>query len=85
MNVSLCGMRRLTGLEWGIFVLGVLLLIVGVAMALHPTEVTVSHQGFRVVGTGVQHVSEFGAQVYGIIAALFGSGFLWLVLSRRDK
>lgn len=78
-------MRRLTGLEWGIVVLGGLLLIVGVAMAIYPTEVTTSHQGYRVSGTGVQHVSAAGARVYGVLSALFGSGFLWLVLSRRDK
>ncbi len=78
-------MRHITPLERGIFLLGVFLIVVGILVVFHPTEVTVSHQGYRVVDTGLLHVSESGAQGFGIIAALFGVFFLWIALSAPRK
>jgi len=80
-------MRHITPLERGIVLLGVLLIIGGILMVFHPTEVTVStsHQGYRGAGTGLLQVSESGTQVFGIIAALFGIFFLWIALPGRSK
>lgn len=78
-------MRRLAALERGILAAGILLLVLGVLMVLHLTEVPISHQGYRVSGTGLQHVSESGTQVYGVISILFGFGFVWMALARGKK
>jgi hypothetical protein len=78
-------MRRFTGTEFGIFALAGIFIIVGSVMVIHPTEGVVFHQAYRWVGSSVEHVSKERTRAYGVLAILFGFGFVWMVFANRRK
>ena len=80
-------MRRPTGFELGLVLLGAFLLITGTAMIIHPSEVDVSRPGSSrgSIPATFEHVSKTGAVVAGGFSALSGIAILWGVLSRRDR
>ncbi len=80
-------MRRLTGFELGLVLLGAFLLITGAAMIIHPTEVDVSRPGSRrgSLPATFEHVSRTGVVVAGGFSALSGIAILWGVFARRDR
>ena len=80
-------MRRPTGFELGLVLLGVFLLITGTAMIIHPTEVDVSRPGSPKTSSPAtfEHVSKTGVVVAGGFSALSGIAILWGVFARRDR
>ena len=63
-----------------IFVVG------GIAMLLSPTEAVVWHLGYRYTpGSGLEHLSKAGAQVYGALSLLIGGGLTFIVFCGRRK
>ena len=80
-------MRRPTGFELGLVLLGAFLLITGTAMIIQPTEVDVSRPGSSrgSIPATFEHVSKKGVVVAGGFSALSGIAILWGVLVRRDR
>lgn len=78
-------MRRFTGFEYGIFILGLCLVLVGAAMIVHPSEVDVARPGSAKLSRPdtFEHVSKKGAVVAGGISALAGISFLAALFCRR--
>lgn len=79
-------MRRPTGFELGLVLLGAFLLITGTAMIIHPSEVDVSRPGSPKTSSPAtfEHVSKTGVRVAGAFSALSGIAFLWGMLAKRD-
>ncbi|MHB1082054.1 MAG: hypothetical protein ACYC67_21875 [Prosthecobacter sp.] len=80
-------MRRPTGFELGLVLLGAFLLITGTAMIIHPTEVDVARPGSPRTSSPAtfEHVSKTGVVVAGGFSALSGIAILWGVFARRDR
>jgi len=80
-------MRRPTGFELGLGLLGAFLLITGTTMIIHPTEVDVSRPGSPKTSSPAtfEHVSKKGVVAAGGFSALSGIAILWGVLSRRNR
>jgi hypothetical protein len=80
-------MRRPTGFELGLVLLGAFLLITGTAMVIHPTEVDVARPGSSrgSIPATFDHVSNTGVVVAGGFSALSGIAILWGVFARRDR
>jgi hypothetical protein len=78
-------MRRPTGFELGLVLLGAFLLITGTALVIHPTEMAVSRPGSLRTDATFEHVSKTGARVAGTFSALSGIAMLWGVFARRDR
>ncbi len=79
-------MRRLNGPELGILAIAAVFVIVGVVMLVHPTESVVFHEAYRWVHSSpIEHVSKTESRIYGILAIIFGGGFVWLVFYKRGE
>ncbi len=78
-------MRRPSGFELGLVLLGAFLLISGTALVIHPTEMAVSRPGSPRTDAKFEHVSKTGARVAGAFSALSGIAILWGVFARRDR
>ena len=80
-------MRRPTGFELGLVLLGAFLLITGTAMIIQPNEVDVSRPGSSrgAIPATFEHVSKKGVVVAGGFSALSGIAILWGVFARRDR
>jgi uncharacterized protein YjeT (DUF2065 family) len=79
-------MRRLTTIEKSAVALGVVFVVIGAYMTVHPAEGFVFHPGYKYrTGTNQpEHVSKSGSQIYGGLAVVMGCGICWLAFY-RDK
>ena len=87
---SLGDMRRLTTIEKSAVALGVVFIVVGAYMIIHPQEGMVSHPGpYRYQGVlgpnQPEHISKRGSQIYGGLAVVVGGGITWLAFYRGKK
>ncbi len=73
-------MKPFTPTERAALVAGIALIIVGLTLFLWPREVSIAHAVNDREGTpaGVvaERVSKGGSRVYGVVALLFGAGFV---------
>lgn len=80
-------MKHLTTLEKGVFALGLVFVVVGTCMMIHPTEGVLFHPGpdrFSNISDRSQpeYVSKRGCRIYGAIAVTLGIGISSLALYR---
>ena len=83
-------MKRLTTLEKSAVALGLLFVVGGAYMIVHPTERMIAHPGSGRYGALLgpnqpEHVSRRGSQIYGGIAVVMGGGIAWLAFYRGRK
>jgi hypothetical protein len=78
-------MRRFTQIEWGIFAISALFIIVGSYAVICPTEMNMHFQSYRHFHAGIEHVSKAGSQLLGGMAVTIGAGLVWLVFYGRPK
>lgn len=76
--------RRLTTLERGIVLLGMLLVCLGGFAAIDPGEMNVFHHSTR-GPVFTEEVSAAGLRIYGILTALFGAALIWLALPGQER
>jgi hypothetical protein len=78
-------MRRLSSIEFGILLLALLFIIVGIEMLWHPKEAVVIHQVYRHFGYKPEYISKTGARVYGVLSLLCGLGLMRLTFFGKSK
>ena len=78
-------MRGFTETGWGILVLALVFIVVGGDMVIYPSEGLVFHQAYKWVHSSVEHVSKTAARVYGVLAIVVGTGFLWILFNKPGK
>jgi hypothetical protein len=78
-------MRRLTGTEWALLALAILLVGVGFFAVIHPTEMYLYFRRAKNIPAGVEHISKAGSQLHGILAMAVGAGLAWFIVSGRPK
>lgn len=83
-------MKHLTTIEKSAVVIGLVFIVVGAAVIIHPTEGPVFHPGpykYRAMlgPNQPEHVSKRGSRIYGGIAVAMGAGISWLGFYRGRK
>ncbi len=63
----------------GLFIIG------GFAMVVHPSESVIFHQGRSSFSGSMQHVSQGGMQIFGIVEIAMGMSIVGLVFYKRGK
>jgi uncharacterized membrane protein len=78
-------MRRFTQIEWGIFALAGLFIVVGLYAVIWPTEMNMHFQAYRHFRAGDEHVSKAGSRLLGGLAIVIGAGLIRMVFYGRPK
>jgi uncharacterized protein YjeT (DUF2065 family) len=78
-------MHRFTQIEWGIFAIAALFIVVGSYAVISPTEMNMHFQAYRHFHAGIEHVSKAGSRLLGGLAVAIGAGLVWLVFYGRPK
>ena len=78
-------MRRFTAIEKSAIALGLLFVVFGACMLIHPMETNALHlgmNGFTWRTAQLEHVSKRGSKIYGGIAIVLGGGIISLACYR---
>lgn len=85
-------MKRYTNMEYSVAVTGLMSIVIGIVIIVHPVEFTMIHDSTsgraKVPALGPDtpvHVSKTGSRVYGVLCLVMGLGISCLALARGRK
>jgi hypothetical protein len=78
-------MRRLSGIEWAILVVALVIILAGANMLIHASDRVIFRHSDSWADFSFEHVSKGRTRLYGIGAVLLGSGLACLVFYNARK
>ena len=78
-------MRRLSGIEWAILVVALVVILAGANMLIHASDRVIFRHSDSWADFSFEHVSKGRTRLYGIGAVLLGSGLACLVFYNARK